>query len=172
MGRFHEMMMDSFRRMKESAVFKSWKRENKESYLVHAFNMVEGEKEAGWQFGYYLKKKDRVVTFIVDDDVKKSPESEVFKKDRKAIMQLDLARVKTACDKALEKAKKLQDDKYKGHEPFKEVVLLQHIELGQVWNITFVTRSFDTLNIKIDSGTGKIKSHKLESLFSFGGKAG
>jgi len=169
-SRFEDALEHSFKRMEESAVFINWKKENREAYLAHAFNMVEGKKQSGWQFGYYIKSKDRVVTFFVEDVVKKSPESEIFKKDEKAVKKLELSKVKVGADRALELASGLQKEKYKGHEPQKEVVLLQTIDAGQVWNITFVTRTFDTLNIKICAESGEVKSDNLTSLFSFGTK--
>ena len=49
----------------------------------------------------------------------------------------------------------------------KTIAILQNIELGQLWNITLVTSSLKTINIKIDAKTGKTIKHELISLFQF-----
>ena len=48
----------------------------------------------------------------------------------------------------------------------KEVVILQNLDVGQVWNITYITKSFQTLNIKIDAETGDVLEDKLHQIFS------
>src|SRR3989344_2458059 len=50
----------------------------------------------------------------------------------------------------------------------KTIAILQNIkELGNIWNITYVTEAFNTLNMRIDASTGKVLEHKLSSVFSF-----
>ena len=56
------------------------------------------------------------------------------------------------------------DENYKGSSMFKAFMILQNIDAGQVWNITFVTQQFKTINIKIDANTGSCVSHKMISL--------
>ena len=46
--------------------------------------------------------------------------------------------------------------------------ILQNLgEFGNIWNITYVTHSFKTLNIKINAENGKILHHSLDSLMDF-----
>ncbi|MBW3022928.1 hypothetical protein KY308_02405, partial [Candidatus Woesearchaeota archaeon] len=59
-------------------------------------------------------------------------------------------------------------EKYKTHIPIKRIAILQHLPIGQVWNITYVTQSFNTLNIKINAETKEIVSDKLVSIVQFG----
>ena len=50
----------------------------------------------------------------------------------------------------------------------KIIMLIQnHNKLGNIWNITYVTESFKTLNIKIDAASGKIVRDELIELFQF-----
>ncbi|MBI2652931.1 hypothetical protein HYX00_05695, partial [Candidatus Woesearchaeota archaeon] len=39
--------------------------------------------------------------------------------------------------------------------------------LGNIWNITYITEAFNTLNMKIDASNGKVLEHNLSSIFSF-----
>ena len=42
--------------------------------------------------------------------------------------------------------------------------ILQNINGEQVYNITFVTQTFFTLNVRVDTSTGEIRQEKLTSL--------
>ena len=65
-------------------------------------------------------------------------------------------------------ANKFQREKYSTEIPIKKIVVLQNIDFGQIWNITFISKTFNTLNMKIDAGSGQVKKHLLVSLFSMG----
>lgn len=150
--------------------FKEWKKTHKDCYLVHAFKMPDDANENIWQIGYYDKKKDKITTFFIEQgDVKIIPEEEVYKREKKAVKELDIDKVKINVNKALEKANEILKEKYK-EQVMKTVIILQNIEEGLVWNITFVTNSFKTLNIKVDAANGKVVKHELTSLMEF--KAG
>ena len=71
---------------------------------------------------------------------------------------------------ALVIAKRLQQEKYPNEKSIKDIVVLQALEVGQIYNITFVTQTFKTLNIKLDSSTCKLISDELISLIKFPSK--
>ena len=83
-----------------------------------------------------------------------------------AIKELDAEKVRLEFDEALEKAKEFQKKEYRNEQILKEIFILQHIERGQVYNITFLLSSFKTLNIKIDAASGEIVSHQKEEFIS------
>jgi len=128
--------------------------------------MISPEVKQEWQIGYYDPDADKITAFSVSDDVVKNPDSEVFKKDKK-VLELEPSKVKITLDKTLEKAKKLQKTVYSQHTPVKKVVILQKLSLGQVWNVTYITQTFKTLNIKIDAESGEVIKHDLIELFRF-----
>ena len=39
-----------------------------------------------------------------------------------------------------------------------------------VWNITYITASFNVINIKIDAGTGKVLNHRISGVMDFAQK--
>lgn len=151
--------------MEDSDMFKDWRKRNPDSYLTHAFCMHDGTSIDEWQFGYYNKSRDKIATFVLDDDVTLMPESDVLKKDD-LLNKLDIENVKIDVTKALEISKKLQEEKYKGQLPLKTIILLQHLNEGLVWNITYLTVAFKTLNIKVSAIDGKIADSSLKSLIS------
>ena len=151
--------------MEDSDRFKDWRKKNPDSYLTHAFCMHDGTSIDEWQFGYYNKSRDKIATFVLDDDVSLMPESDVLKKDD-LLNKLDIENVKVDVTKALEISKKCQEEKYKGQIPLKTIILLQHLNEGLVWNITYLTVAFKTLNIKVSAIDGKIADSSLKSLIS------
>jgi hypothetical protein len=149
--------------------FKRWHEHNKDADLVHIFLMVEPGKPIMFDIGFLDKDKKIMTSFLVDKDmnsIETSESKEIFSQDPQKIKPLEEDRVKILFDQALETASKLQKDKYKQHIPMKEIVILQNLEVGQVWNITYVTQSFETLNIKVDAETGKVVEDKLHQIFS------
>ena len=149
--------------LEKNKTFVDWKKTNEKSYLAHIFRMFDKANENIWQFGYY-NSDDTITTFILEsDEVKEIPEQEIFKKDKKKLDPLDLDKIKLSFEDAVEIATEVQKEKYKEHPIMKTIVILQKLE-SQVFNITFVTQTFGTLNIHVDSENKKIVSDKFTSL--------
>jgi uncharacterized membrane protein YkoI len=85
-------------------------------------------------------------------------------------MKLSVEDVKIELDEAMKNARKFQEKEYPKEKSMKEIVILQKLDSGQVYNVTFVTQAFNTLNIKLDSKTGKVVKHKLMSLMDLKAK--
>ena len=105
---------------------------------------------------------------IEDDKVKVHPPEKAFKKPGTTIKPLTMEEVKIDVLDCLEKIHDIQHNNYPSELPVKKIVVLQTIEEGQVYNVTYVTSGLKTLNIKMDSRTGEVKSEKLEQVFKFG----
>ena len=158
-------MFTSIKTLEASKEFKDYRKENPDAFLAHVFYMPDALNKNVFQIGYYNPKKDRITTFFVEGkEITKNPEAEVFKEQEAVINPLDMKKVKLEVNEAFEIAEKIQKDKYNADSAVKKIAILQHLPLGQVWNITFVTSTFKTLNIKIDSETKKVVSDKLVSL--------
>jgi len=155
-----------YNKLIKSSEFRGWKKKNPKAYLVHFFKMEE-ENKGDWQIGYFDKKKDRITTFLVGEQIGVVPEQEVFKKTS-AIKRLVINKVKVSSEKAQGIVKKVQEKDYPGETPIKKILILQNIERGHVWNITYITKGFNTLNIKIAADTGKIVKRELSPLIKFG----
>ena len=149
--------------LEKDTKFSDWKKKNEKSYLAHIFRMFDKANENIWQFGYY-NSDDTITTFILEnDEVKEIPEQEIFKKDKKVLDPINLEKIKISFEDAVETAKRIQQEKYKQHPIMKTIAILQKLN-SQVFNITFVTKTFGTLNIHVDSEDGKLVSDKFTSL--------
>ena len=155
--------------VEKNKVFKDWQKEHKSCFLSYIFTIIERGEDAPWLIGYYNQKEDSIASFeITGEKVTLKPEEKAFKEPEAKVYELELKKVKVKVDEVLDIVDKLQKEKYRAEVPVKVIVILQHLEkLGDVWNITYVSRTFKTLNVKVDAGTGKVVAEHLDSLFEF-----
>ncbi|MBN1376911.1 hypothetical protein JW949_01105 [Candidatus Woesearchaeota archaeon] len=151
--------------------FRDFKKKNPGYYLAHLFYMEksENEKNEPWQAGYYDKKKDKMVVFSLKENnkIEKEPESEIFKKDKKAVNKLELKKIKIDFEEAKNINNEFVKSKYNG-EPIKDrIYIIQKLE-KHIWNITNVSRFFNIINVKIDAQKGKVIKSSKDSLMGLG----
>ena len=148
--------------------FSAWKSKNKDAYLSHAFKMFQ-DQHTEWQLGFYQRKKEKITTFTVTPTaVEMRDAEEVFKKEENEIKPVELTDTTLGLTDVIAKANAFQQKNYPKDASMKIIALLQSLpEYGSVWNITYVTQAFNTLNMKIHPESGKILDHKLSSIFSF-----
>ncbi|TKJ17256.1 hypothetical protein CEE44_01850 [Candidatus Woesearchaeota archaeon B3_Woes] len=155
------------KKLEESSKFKK----DKKSYLAHLFKMVDDLNKGDWQIGYY-NDDNTITTYVIEDDkINVIPSQEVFQKTQKKVKKLNMNKVKMDIDKALDISKEFQQKKFSTDPPLKIMVILQNIANNTIYNVTYITRSFKTLNIKIDAVNGKIINHELTNMLQFQGKA-
>ncbi len=160
-------ILDILKRLEQDKGFKEWKGKHKGSFLAHVFKMLDDANRDDWQVGYY-NKDDTITTFIITEtDIKIAETENIFKRPDAKIKELKKEGIKTDIAEALQTAEKIQATEYKQEIPFKIITILQNLDVGQVYNITYVTKSFKTLNIKVDSKTGKVKNKSLKSIMDF-----
>ena len=165
-------VLEALEILKNNPTFKDWKKHNEETYFSYGFNVIEKEKENPWQLGFFDKKNDKLTSFtVLEHDIIISPQEDAFKPETMEIMPIEVEKVKKNLQEILQKAEGLQKKEYKAEIPMKIIAILQNLEnFGTIWNITFVSRTMKTLNIKINSENGNILEHKLHSLFEFQSK--
>jgi hypothetical protein len=158
----------ALKKLEDSDYYKTWRKENSHTYFSYAFKIPQEMGDNEWQLGFYNPKKDKITTFeIADESIKLRQEEEIFKKEESKVNPIDLGKVDLTFDQALDLANKFQKEKYTKDNGMKTIAILQNMgDFGNVWNMTFVTETFKTLNMKLDASTGEIVSHKIESIFS------
>lgn len=156
--------LEALAKLKQSKEFKDWVIKNEDSYLSYGFLMPTQEEEE-WQIGFYMPKIDKITTFVVSKNILINPETEVFKNEDK-VKELDIKKNISYKD-ALDFASTIQKEKYSQHKPIKTIMILQNINIGQVWNITYITNAYKTLNIKLNSKTSAVISDELIEMFQF-----
>jgi len=155
-------------KLKQSKQFKDLNK-NKDIYFSYALIMLENNKSGPWQLGFYHKSTDKMITFISDkDEIKMEKEEEIFKKPGMEVNKVNIEKAKIPYTEILKKAEEFQKNIYPKELVNKIIAILQNLnEYGNIWNITYITHSFKTLNMKINAENGKIISHNLESLMDF-----
>jgi hypothetical protein len=163
-------VLEIITKLRANPKFKAWRAKNKDAALVHMFIMLDPTQETKYDVGFYDFKKELMTSFVVDEELKTvelNESQEVFKQPGEKIKPLDEKRIKFCFKDACKRCHELQQEKYKLHTPIKEIVILQNLECGQVWNITYIAKTFKTLNFKIDAETGKVIEDKLHDIFTF-----
>jgi len=156
-------VIPEYKTLQENKEFLRWSKEHK-GYLSHIFSFLDENKE--YQIGFCDEKGDSITVFtIVGDSVKKGKAEEIFKQPDSKVLPLDIDEVSIGFDEAVNIARGFHETNHDGHLISKQIVILQHLEIGQVYNITFVTQTFKTSNIKVDADNGKILEDKFSSLF-------
>lgn len=159
--------------LEQSTSFKNWRKSNKLDYFVHAFKLLMDGTDDEWQLGFYNREKDTITTFVTDGiKVALREDEEVFKKDKNSILEVKMDNVNVLFEKIMATAGHYQWKKYPKESSIKKIAILQNIKrYGIVWNITFITQTFNALNMKINASTGKIIEEKLAPIISFGNPA-
>lgn len=148
--------------------YKEYSQNKKGFYPVHFFAFFEKDFMKDCHVGFFDDEKGAMDTFaLMNDKIQINTEPELLKHADEKIKALELERIKVTTDSAINTLNELMTKKYKKEGVDKVFCILQNIDAGQVWNITTVTKSFNTLNVKIDSETGKIVEDKLMSIFEF-----
>jgi hypothetical protein len=155
----------------KSAVFKTWKKDHKDYFLAHLFKMLDEENAGSWQVGLCNPESNSIMTFIYDQgEVKTLEESKPFSQPGSKIKELNMEGVAVDFQEALETANKTMKEKHSKELTLKRFFILQNIEGHQLYNITYFTQTFKTINIRVSAEDGKILKDVENQFFSFDGK--
>ena len=159
---------NAYQKLIASDSFKQWKHKNSHAFLAHGFFLDDELNHHQWQIGYYDKHTDKITTFFVtENEVSAAEQSEIFKKPDAVIDSLELDLVKISSDDAYSFAKAYAGKKYP-HDPIQKVfMILQHLEKKTVYNITLLTQTLKTINLRIDAATKAVLFEKSTSLMEF-----
>ena len=144
-------------------------KENEDIFFSYALMTMEKNEASPWQLGFYNKATDKIMTFVVGkDEIAAQKEEEVFKKPGMEVKPIEMEKAKLKFDEIIKKAEKFKKEEYPKEAISKTIAILQNLQgFGTIWNITFVTDSFKTLNMKINPENGEVMHHNLESLMNF-----
>lgn len=148
---------DFLEKIKKSKEFRDWYEKNKDSYLASIFY------SKNLQIDFYSPKKDNMTSFTIINDKVNLETSEIFRKEKKEIKELKLNEIKIDLEKVKNIISKLLKE-----ETTKEIIILQNLEVP-IWNITYITKSMNILNVKINAISGEIVSKNIENILDFKG---
>ena len=154
-------LAEAVQKVKGSDAYKQWEHKG---FLAHAFVMLEDTAFNSWQLGFY--ENDKVTTFVLKDNaITIVPAADILKSNRE-IQELSLDKVKLTAQQALDKAKEVRQDKYPVDLSMRTFMIIQVLEHGMVYNITFLTKTLKTVNVKVSTLDGSVKHHSCEPLVS------
>jgi len=156
------MIPQLIEKVRQHNLFITFADKHPHAFLAHVFI-----QDNTFQVGFYDADKQRMTTFVVNGErIDKIEDQEVLLKDGN-ILPLDLNR----CILIPAAAKKIFSDTAKKEYP-KEMhanffMILQQTQDGPVYNMTALTASFKTLNVKVSADDGTVRKFSCESLVSF-----
>lgn len=155
--------------LEKNDAFKGWRVTHPDAFLAHAFVMLDEPNQHIWQIGYFDESKNTMSTFVMQGtSIDIIPDQDVLKAEQR-ITPLDPAEVMLPVAEALGIAQKTRLQHYAREQPAKTFFIIQHLpEHGAVFNITFFTASFKTINIKLSTKNGAVLHHSMQALASFG----
>lgn len=160
-------LKDVLKRLESSSEFNEWKKSNKDCFLAHAFVMLDDLNANIWQIGFFDAEKNLMTTFIVEPSaIKVIPDQEVLKSDVE-IVPLDCDKLVVSVAVAMNLSTSLLRREYSAQKIVKSFFIIQQHNGLPVYNITFFTQAFKTINVKIDAVDGKILHHSLASVAEF-----
>ncbi len=160
-------VLDALEKLQGAPSFKTWRKRNPDSFWAHAFQMVDKDNEGIWQFGFY-NPTDTITTFIMnDEEITSQEESEIFREPEKKLEPLNEKKIKIPLADAIIVAKKLAESKYPQHPSMKFFVILQNLHGKDLYNVTFITHTLRTLNVKVDAETSEVIEERLTSIMDF-----
>ncbi len=150
-------------------MFEEWKKEHDSAIFSYAFISADKELSSDWQIGFYDKKQDKITTFsIINSKVADHRTDKVFKQPGSKMLEIEMSQVKLNVGDILKSVDEFMKKEYSAEVVNRKILILQNLaEFGTVWNITLITLNFNSVNIKVDAATGKVKAHKLTSLREF-----
>ncbi len=155
--------------LEKTQEYQAWRTTHEQAFLAHAFVMLDEPNKNTWQVGYFDEAKNLMSTFVVQGTtIELIPDQEVLKAEQH-ILALDPAAVQLPVAEALAIAQKTKMEHYPREMPAKTFFIIQNIEAhGTVFNITYFTVSFKTINVKISTRNGEVVHHSMQALAAFG----
>ena len=135
-------------------------------FLCGAFLMcnIEELEQTNWQLDFYNKESDTITSYFMENDIKVAENSEIFKEEGKEIEELKLEDVKTNFEDI---KKQLDEILEKRNESVVKITIIVQKQIHPIWNILYITKKFNLLNIRINAIDGKLIDEKTVPLLSF-----
>src|SRR3989344_3595188 len=151
-------------RVMNSRLYKNFNNDDK-AYLCSFFKIDGEEEQDEWQVDFYNPEKDKITSFKeIGNQIRIiGKDSKIFKEKEAKVNELRIDKVKIAPEDAIKAVDELKKKKYSGEEALRRIVILQSTkELKENWNITYLTTSFNILNVKINAKNGKVIEESLK----------
>ncbi len=175
--------------VEKSSEFSGWRKTNGSAYLSSLFVMAKdiallegnGGNANEWLLSYYDRDDDTFTTFSSLGGQRAAKE-QAFKKG-KTLPELKAGAVKVEIQDSIRAAEEVRSKKYRGEGASSIIAILQPLSAEEifggagkpekiagpipVWNLTYITTSYNIINIKVDAETGKVLSDTVSGVMDF-----
>ena len=152
--------------LENSEQFNIWRESHKNAYLCSAFSIGPDIDKITWQLDFYNPDDMKITSFVEQNNIIRNQEESVFKKPETQVKELNLSKVKVDLKKAIEKLERFKKKKYPKENSTQKIFVLQNLD-SMLWNITYITSSFNIFIVKVDAVNGKIISSDLIPIMGF-----
>lgn len=157
----------SLAKLTSHTVFKDWHKTHQDCFLAHGFMMLDEANKDTWQIGFYNPANSMMTTFLIGKTIEHTAEQEVLASDGQ-VQKLKVENVKILPETALATSKEILKKEFAKEIPIKEFFIIQQLDNQTIFNITYFTQSFKTVNVKIDTTSGEVISKNIQVLMDFG----
>ena len=159
-------ILNQLAKVDQSPTHQEWKSGMPKAFLSSMFVLIDGQRK-DWQAAYYDPDSQHTTAFVIGNPVTLIPPSPTFKEPGAIVYPLEIGKVTFDLQECLTLVAERQKKEFPAAVPSKIIAILQHLPVGLVYNVTYVTTMLSTLNMKVDAVTKEIKDAKLIPIVSF-----
>ncbi len=150
-------------KLEKSAEFLIYKGTNPTGFLMTIFCIFETEHADDWTVSYYNPSTKKSTSFHVSQTTVLLMEVH----DSENVKELNLRKPNIELEEALSLARE-NFEKKSPDRIMKTIAIMQNLDDGQVWNISFLTSSFNVYNCKIHTESKEKLEESLGKMFRTG----
>ncbi len=135
------------------------------AYLTHVSMIEEENKKSSWEYGFFNPETQKI-TVIESEPLKLREPDDVLNRDGD-VAELNLDEVELSVEELYKLVDKVAEDK-NASLITKKILILQKLNEGVVWNVTYLTKDYNLLNIKVNAKNGAVLHTEFHSVFDLG----
>lgn len=160
--------VEVLKKLEAAKEYLAWKKEHPKCVLAHLFVMFDEVNKDEVQIGFYDADAKRITTFTLSqlpsqNTVAVIPEQEILESEE-GIAEFAPSEAKIDFESAIKISNNCKEKNYPKEMLLKLFFILQQREGKLIYNVTYFTRTFNTINVRIDALTGEILKHTKDSL--------
>ena len=154
--------------LEQNELFQKWFFQHPQAYLSHLFLPINEQIAplSDWELGYFDPTSQKITVFVPleNNDFEIKPADDVFKQETSTVETLAINTFNLTLDVLFP----LIAEKLKTYFPKEQIgngfLIIQTLNNITLYNVTFITRSIQFINLKINAQTGVLESHQTIEL--------
>ncbi|MBI4449419.1 hypothetical protein HY641_05335 [Candidatus Woesearchaeota archaeon] len=156
------------KKVESCAAYATHKKTHPHIFLAHIFYLDDPANKDSCQAGYYDSAHQRMTTFVVSGDtIETIPDQEVLQDPETPIQPLDITHVAHDEHAILTAAQEVITLHHPKAFPIKRFFIIQNSNLGEIYNVSYLTQTFSSVNIKLAIRDLSVLKHSESQLMNF-----